>query len=93
MECISLVTDPDFLNVDDVTSADSQSIYPNPASTHINIQTENTPLGDVRIYNILGQEVLHTTTQKISLQINTSALPSGVYFVQTAVTTQRIIVQ
>lgn len=89
----TLVTDPAFLNVDDITSADSQSIYPNPASTYINVETNNTPLENVRMYNILGQEVLHKTTQKTTLQINTSDLPSGVYFVQTAVATQRIIVQ
>lgn len=89
----TLVKDPNFLSVDESTLADTQSIYPNPASTQINIQSSTASLGDVRIYNILGQEVMHKATKQTNLQMNTSDLPAGVYFVQTAVATQRIIVQ
>tara|TARA_R110002051_G_scaffold3395_1_gene18330 strand:+ start:100127 stop:101542 length:1416 start_codon:yes stop_codon:yes gene_type:complete len=89
----TLVKDPEALSVDDVSFADSQSIYPNPASTHINVESTGTPLGDVRIFNILGQQVIHIATQQNKLKLNTSNLPAGVYFVQSVLATQRIIIQ
>ncbi len=58
------------------------SIYPNPFSSHLtitandNLQSKN---AELRIYNILGAEVMKTTfTKQITLEA--SHLPSGVYF-------------
>jgi hypothetical protein len=89
----TLVKDSETLSINDISSADIQSIYPNPASTHINVESSGTPLGDVRIFNILGQQVIYIATQQNKLKLNTSNLPAGVYFVQSTVATQRIIIQ
>ncbi|RMB58604.1 choice-of-anchor B family protein [Dokdonia sinensis] len=88
----TLVRDPDFLGIEDETLTADLSVYPNPATTLVNLQF-NKPLGSVSIYNILGQEVLQVSSQENKLQLNTSDLPSGVYFVQVGALTQRLIIK
>ena len=59
------------------------NIYPNPfsASTTITIndasQINNCVL---RIYNVLGENVINTTITKRSTTLETSSIPSGIYF-------------
>jgi hypothetical protein len=59
------------------------TIYPNPFHTYTTIlinndsQINNTEL---RIYNVLGKEVLHTALTKQQTTLKTSNLPSGLYF-------------
>lgn len=89
----TLVADPDFLSVEDFQTDTALQLYPNPATTQLNLNQGATAIGDIRIYNILGQEVLQTTTNNSSIQIDISSLHSGVYFIQTAKDTQRIIKQ
>ena len=89
----TLVADPDFLSVDDFTEDENLSLYPNPANKQITIAQRSLAIGEIRIYNILGQEVLQTSTTASRLQLDISNLHAGVYFVQTATATQRIIKQ
>lgn len=54
-------------------------MFPNPAKDNISIQTPNNEVKKVVIYNVLGREVLNTTTiQNVSI----SNLISGVYIVK-----------
>lgn len=89
----TLVADPDFLSVDDFADDESLAIYPNPANNQITISQRSSAIGEIRIYNILGQEVLQASTPASRLQLDISNLHAGVYFVQTAAATQRIIKQ
>lgn len=88
----TLVRDPDFLGIEDKSIRADLSVYPNPATTVLNL-TATKPLGNINIYNILGQEVLQLTSQENQKRIHTSDLPSGVYFVQVGTETQRLIIK
>ena len=54
----------------------SISIYPNPASNNLNIETELEQFG-IQVYNISGQEVLQVQNQK---SFDIQELPNGTYF-------------
>lgn len=64
-------------------SQKSVTIYPNPFNNSITIQTNNASVTDqseLSIYNSVGIEVLRKTITRHSTTINTSNLPSGIYF-------------
>lgn len=57
-------------------------IYPNPASSFINIKSEgNFPL-EGKVYNSIGKEVLKFSGYSKSQQIDVSSLDNGVYFLE-----------
>lgn len=72
------------------------NIYPNPAQDVVNIKTTS-KIEMVRIITLEGREVFSATSQGKQLQISTTSLQSGVYFVETETTqgtsTQKLIIQ
>ena len=59
------------------------NIYPNPFSTSIHItvnEVSKISSCELKIYNILGTEVIRTTVTKQSSTIEISNFPSGIYF-------------
>jgi ice-binding like protein/type IX secretion system substrate protein len=59
------------------------TISPNPFNNSTNIIINNASMinnAEIRIYNILGSEVLFSTITKQSTTIGTSSLPEGIYF-------------
>jgi len=68
------------------------SVYPNPASTMLNVGS-NGEITNVRLINTVGQVVFDNA----ATQINVSDLEGGVYFIQidtkNGTTTQKIIIQ
>ena len=73
----------DVLSVNDF-SADSFSIYPNPVSDVLNINSK-AAVDNVIVYDILGKIVLQDSPGKISPSINMSSLPSGTYLVKVTI--------
>lgn len=69
------------LNIEDKYG--HQLIYPNPSKDMISININNND-PDVHIHNLQGQEVYNFTytTDSGSINIDISALESGVYFVK-----------
>jgi hypothetical protein len=75
------------------------TIYPNPVKDQINIETGNTYIENISLFNIAGQEVKRFTIQSednvISLDIN--ELPQGVYILviktENIMLTQKVIKQ
>ncbi len=57
------------------------SVFPNPASDYLNIQT-NQSVSEVRVLNVLGEEALVSSLNENNSLINIQALKSGVYFVE-----------
>lgn len=56
------------------------NIYPNPASSSINITVnDNTTVASTRVLNVMGQEVITTLT---SNSINVADLKAGIYFIE-----------
>lgn len=70
------VEDP-FLNVADIVTPSTIKLWPNPASHTLHIESE-IAIETVRIFNMLGVEVLQTTSNTI----NVSTLSSGAYLVE-----------
>jgi formylmethanofuran dehydrogenase subunit C len=67
----------------EVNSTEPVTIYPNPfgASTNIVINSAS-PMNifDMKIYNVLGEEVMNVQLTKKLTTIETAGLPTGVYF-------------
>ena len=57
------------------------TVYPNPASEIVSIQS-NTIINSIQIINIMGQEVFSTYVNGEKIEINTSNFNAGLYFVK-----------
>ena len=68
---------PNLVIKDNTWLSSAITIYPNPASEHLNISvTDDLELKEVSVYSTLGQRLLISTQD----QIDVSTLPSGVYY-------------
>ncbi|MDP2387802.1 MAG: ice-binding family protein [Bacteroidota bacterium] len=68
-----------------VKTTDAVSIYPNPFSSYTTIVMNKVSASykaEVKLYNILGAEVMSTPIIKKSTTIDTINLPEGIYFYQ-----------
>jgi len=80
------------LSINDETSNNIISIYPNPTSNTFTINLKNETLEKAIIYNQLGQQVKKATTN----EVNISNLSKGIYFIKVTsqsgkTTTKKII--
>jgi hypothetical protein len=79
--------------------ANGVSVYPNPSYGIFQLNFDNMPSskGELEIYNASGEKVYTASNIKQQMQIDLSALPTGIYFVQvydgTKIYNQKIIVQ
>jgi len=71
------------------------SIYPNPASNRLSINSKNDPLTHVEVFNVLGQRIINAIfSNSVSENIDISSLNSGLYIVKiNNLTTKRLIVK
>ncbi|MDR6763457.1 parallel beta-helix repeat protein [Flavobacterium sp. 2755] len=58
----------------------SFALYPNPSNGYFNISS-NTSYDSLSVYNILGVELFHKSTESEMTSIDLTNYPSGVYFV------------
>lgn len=73
-------------------SKDHTTIYPNPATTSINIHTPNWN-SSIKIVDMLGRIVLITTSSlNREVTVDVSNLPRGVYHVLVNNTTERVVI-
>lgn len=70
----------DFTNIIKNVSG-SLSVYPNPTSSVLNINTENSSVEEIKIYNMLG-EVIDCYKQMIPCTISFEKYPKGGYYVR-----------
>ena len=57
------------------------SFYPNPVENQLNLRAK-TPIENLKVYNILGQEVLQESPNTLETQLQTQNLPTGIYLIQ-----------
>jgi len=76
----SVVVTASSLGVNDNNSI-TVAVYPNPATDSFTIDSID-EISSVRIYNVLGQEVLNVAPNNTSATIDISALRSGIYLTQ-----------
>ena len=73
------------MTVDDYFQSNNIFIYPNPTTSalYINIEDSNDLPDSIVIYNMLGQIIKrYDVTQIGDLSINTNALSNGVYYLE-----------
>lgn len=68
------------LNTKDFTSS-SFKYYPNPTTDVLNVSNE-IPINQIAIYNLLGQQMLQMVPERNSVQLNVASLKDGIYFVK-----------
>ncbi|MFZ4707427.1 MAG: T9SS type A sorting domain-containing protein, partial [Bacteroidales bacterium] len=69
------------VSVEDLTAEKEFSIFPNPANQSIIISSKNgAPIGEVAIYNQVGQKVMHV--KPLDYTVDISKLQKGMYFVE-----------
>jgi hypothetical protein len=72
-----------FTGVTDNENENKFVLSPNPANTQVSIKTTNgSIIDDVKLYNIAGQNMLHTGEFKELTSIDISNLPNGIYFME-----------
>ena len=72
-------------------NASELTLFPNPANESVTIQGEN--LGEINIYNVLGQKVDTFFTEESQMVIPTANYQNGIYFIRTGNgLTQRFVV-
>ncbi|GEM_PF-1109190 len=59
---------------------DSFEAFPNPTRDTWTINSRNTPIESISVYNILGKQVLALKPNKEQVTIDASSLKSGIYF-------------
>lgn len=60
---------------------DQFSFYPNPVENQLNLSAE-TPIENLKVYNMLGQEVLQKSPNTTEIQLQTQDLASGIYWIK-----------
>ena len=84
------VTDRDFISIDDVVlSAETLSVdefasnnfkhFYNSNSDVLTLQSAQSPLSNVEIYNVIGQQVMNKSLSQSTETLNLSELQDGVY--------------
>ncbi|MFK7946829.1 MAG: T9SS type A sorting domain-containing protein [Saprospiraceae bacterium] len=73
------------------------SIFPNPTQDQISIIANATELQNIKIYNVFGQEVTNSTTityhSNTQINVNLSNLTSGIYYVITKNSVNKVLKQ
>jgi len=69
------------LSVEDFEYINNVTLYPNPTNSTLYIESINT-LTSVEIYNLLGQQILTSTPNALTEEIDVSSFNSGVYLVK-----------
>ncbi|WP_339662340.1 T9SS type A sorting domain-containing protein [uncultured Polaribacter sp.] len=67
------------LNTNNVALLSNIRIYPNPASSRINFNLNNNEDLNVKIYNLLGKEVLNSSIDETNNSISVATLSKGMY--------------
>ncbi|MCK9617447.1 MAG: carboxypeptidase regulatory-like domain-containing protein, partial [Lentimicrobiaceae bacterium] len=62
-------------------SAKTINIYPNPASSYVNIETAGN-ISSVKVMNLVGQVVYEQTVTETNLTLNTANYEAGAYMIQ-----------
>ncbi len=63
---------------------DTSHLFPNPAQNKFTIQSKNSTLNTVQIFNTSGQILQsHTLNNLSDITLDISALPKGIYYIQT----------
>ncbi len=89
------------VTIDDCTgigeaSFNNLNVYPNPATNHINIQSDDL-IKSIRVFDFTGKEVASENVHTKLFQLNTSRFNSGIYIlvirIEKSISTKRIVIE
>ena len=74
----------DWTTLSEETLGRKVKVYPNPTNGILIIETSQSDSEQMecRVYNTMGQEVMHQTTTTGQTNLNLSAMPDGTYFIK-----------
>ncbi|WP_179335421.1 T9SS-dependent choice-of-anchor J family protein [Winogradskyella costae] len=72
------------LSVDDVINEAAFTYYPNPVNNTLTLNAQKS-IENIVVYNMLGQQVLRTTPNNITNELDMSGLSIGTYFVKVTI--------
>ena len=78
------VTADAALSTDEFDNPAVFTFYPNPVKNTLTLNAQNN-IEDVRMYNMLGQEVMNAQPQAVDSDLDMSSLETGTYFVQVTI--------
>jgi hypothetical protein len=78
---------PISLGLDSVSN-ESFKLYPNPVEDHLYIQSSDTTIKNIDIYNILGKRIYSSTSEN---RLDMSSYSAGIYFVKINNSTFKIV--
>jgi hypothetical protein len=83
-------------NLDEIASADF-SVYPNPASDVININSSEILNATISIVDLTGKVVKTASMNSLTTSVNTSGLNDGIYYVTitdgTSIATEKVVIK
>jgi len=83
---------PSYINAGlETPSKANFSIYPNPTSTTLNIQTTKSNNSNVKIFDAIGQLCLDEKLTNKNTSFNIQHLQSGIYFIKVGDTMQKFV--
>jgi hypothetical protein len=88
----TLVKQNEALSVTSFEDVTETSMFPNPSSGIVEI-TSNSSIGNVSVYNTLGQSVYKMNSITNTIQLDLTHLQAGIYFVQTDNSTKKLILK
>ena len=83
--CASAVSAPVVFTtvaVGSLSHNDNISIYPNPSSGIVTIETGNLTVKEIKVYDVLGQIVIRAEVKNNKTEVNLMQQANGVYFIQ-----------
>jgi len=78
---------PISLGLDSVSN-ESFKLYPNPVENHLYIQSSDTTIKNIDIYNIVGKKIYNTSSKN---KLDMSSYSAGIYFVKINNSTFKIV--
>lgn len=81
VNCAVITTGPEL------TPATSWSVYPNPTNGEFEVESLGFEVGEVQVFDLLGNLVLRTEESEIDL----SSYPSGIYFVKVGENMEKLV--
>ena len=70
------------VDLQNFSKEDFWEVFPNPASTMLEIRCPMVGKKEIQLYNAVGQMVINLKTEHQTSNIETSKLPEGIYFLQ-----------
>ncbi len=67
--------------VEDHNFIEGLSIFPNPVQSNLNLKSVS-PIGNVKVFNLLGERVLDANVSSSDYQLDVSAITNGTYLIQ-----------